>query len=71
MSKKMSENVINIQNNEKMERLIEENEELKKKIGYFQEDQIKLASKMNSLFLKIDSYEDIIFNRYNKKYNNL
>ena len=62
---------MNIENKEKMERLIEENEELKKKIGYFQEDQIKLASKMNSLFLKIDSYEDIIVNRYNKKYNNL
>ena len=71
MKNKLSEKVMSIENKDKMERLIEENEELKKKVKNFQEDQIKLAEKMNSLFLKIDAYEDIIFNRYNKKYNNL
>ena len=41
---------MSLENKEKMERIIEENKELKKKIIDFQEDQIKLAEKMNSLF---------------------
>lgn len=71
LNKKLSKKGMSIRNKEIMEKIIEENKELKKKIRDFQEDQIKLAEKMNGLFLKIDSYEDIIFNRYNKKYNNL
>ena len=49
MKNKLSEKGMSIENKDKMERLIEENEELKK-VKNFQEDQIKLAEKMNSLF---------------------